>query len=144
MSGAVREPRVAHERERRGEGHPLFWLLLGFLCGVMATLGVLLVSSGRGPANGVTVKIPLPVALPQAPAAAPSPKPAVIKRPPNVEIPSRGQAEPRTAAHPPRAAPDPPGRRPSDPTVLRPEHRPCSADQMAEDAAASGMTARSR
>ncbi len=128
--GPGREPDLAN----RDEGsNPFGWVILGFICGVIATLGVLIVYSGglessdsEDEAPGVADSAFLPdepsdapvVAQPRAvdPSTAPAPSIAPSATP--------SAAPPRVA--PPRGAPN-----------------PANDPQIAEDAAASGMTSRS-
>lgn len=125
---------MARNREPGG-GFPLFWLLLGFLCGVMATLGVLLLSSGPpGEDDPATAppEVVLPVEAPALVGAPPSVEPAMPIQEPVVR-PTLPTFQPESQGAPVEAGPQPepaPGR--------------AAADQMAEDAAASGMTARTR
>lgn len=137
------------KRDADRRTHPVFWLLLGFLCGVMAAIGGLLLLSGErtgdGDAAAATSAASAPIETP-ALRGAPPPGGPVIP-PPSVEpatpvqesvvrptLPTFDPAAPASPIRPaPAAAPTP-----------RSAPSRSKADQMAEDAAASGMTARTR
>lgn len=100
-------------------GHPFNWFLIGFVVGVAATLAALMwlgMGRGAGPSE-------------EAPAHATEPAPA----------PAKAVAPPPVAAAPPAV------KKPVQPRELypRPSQRE-SDEQMAEDAAAAGMTSRTR
>jgi len=113
----------------RDEGsNPFGWVVLGFLCGVVATLGVLIVYSGGLDSSDSEDEAP-GVAdsafQPDEPSAAP-----VVARPRPVD--------PATAPAPSIA----PSVIPRE-TPARAAPSPTDDPQIAEDAAASGMTSRS-
>jgi hypothetical protein len=136
---------MARKAEPERGGYPVFWLLLGFLCGVMATLGVLLLSSGP-PGEGRPATAPdasIPIKPPALVGAPPLDGAAPITPPPSVE--------PATPIQEPVVRPTLPTFRPDSqdaPAVAAPRSAPApgrsAADQMAEDVAASGLTARMR
>lgn len=105
---------------REGGGHPFNWFIIGFVVGVAATLAALLylgVRRDEGP-DRVETRPPEP-----APAVA-APKPVI----------------PALPAAPPVSA-----KKPAVPTVDRPHVSQRESDeQMAEDAAAAGMTSRTK
>jgi hypothetical protein len=143
---------MARRRDDDEGGYPLFWLLLGFCCGVVATLGALLLLSGEPARPAPAVPAAAPPARP-APAPAPvvpsaplvSPKPAPERRPDVASLQPR-PAPPRLHVTPQHPAPRHPVVKPAARRV-EPAERPAprrSRDQIAEDAAAAGMTARTR
>jgi hypothetical protein len=157
---------MARKRERDGGGHPLFWLLLGFICGVMAMLGgLLLLLNGEETGDSLPAVAPPEAAAPALNGAPLPGGPVVLIPPPSVEplapiqepvvqptLPTLPTFRPDSQAAPAQAAPVRPAppvatkpTAPSRPTARpRPPAGRSSADQMAEDAAASGMTARTR
>jgi len=119
-------------RKDDGGGRPFFWLLLGFLCGVVGTLGALLLLSSQvtgtsGPAEPAAVEEASPSAGAGAPTVAPLPQ----SPPPLEAAPAPLPVPPPKGAPAPAAAPRAPA-------------APNTDAQIAEDAAASGMTARTR
>ncbi len=141
---------MARKRDRDAGGHPVFWLLLGFLCGVMAMLGGLLLLLNGDPAGESDPASPPPEAavpfeMPALEGASPPGGPVVLIPPPTVE--------PATPIQEPVVRPTLPTFRPeTPPAATKPAAAPrpapsasrSNADQVAEDAAASGMTARTR
>lgn len=133
----------AAERAERAS-NPFGWLVLGFICGVVATLGVLIALSGefdhgaddgrdgdRGDAAFSEED--------QAGAARDGRPPRLIRAapaPPEIEAPAPTEAQPGFPADAP--APDRPPAGAGPPPSI-----PLLDPQIAEDAAASGMTARS-
>ncbi len=135
---------------RHAEGtDSLGWILMGFMLGVGATVAVLLHAEfGRRAAS--------PAALASAPRSAPAVSPAELAAPapilaPAILAPSNLAAVGRTTSRPKAATTDS-GPEPNGGTARRtPPHAPnlparrvAPADdpQMAEDAAAAGMTSR--
>lgn len=103
---------------REGGGHPFNWFIIGFVVGVAATLAAMIYLGARrerGPAD-VDTRPPEPAAT-----AAPA------------RIPALPPAAPASAKKPVTPVPD-------RPQVSQRE----SDEQMAEDAAAAGMTSRTR
>jgi protein TonB len=159
---------MARRRDRDEGGHPVFWLLLGFLCGVVAMLGaLLLLLSGEVTGEGDSAPPPAPpqasapVEIPPLKGAPPPGGPVVLVPPPSVEplppiqepvvrptLPTFRPESQAAPARPAPARPAPPATKPA--AAPRPPARPVpparrsNTDQMAEDAAASGMTARTR
>ncbi len=154
---------MARKRHRDAGGHPVFWLLLGFLCGVMAMLGGLLLLLNTDMAGESDPELPppevaAPIELPALEGASPPGGPVVLIPPPIVEPatpiqepvvrPTLPTFRPETQSAPVKPAPT----RPSPPAATKPAAAPrpapsagrSNADQVAEDAAASGMTARTR
>ena len=140
------------KRKDDGSGHPFFWLLLGFLCGVVGTLGALLLLSSdvTGPGSSPTS----PDAIGHVPLAGAS-SPETATPPPTPQVTARGQVPvpPVEALDHPKppvfetAKPAPP--RPVAPApipgaVKRPAAPAQSRSQIDEDAAASGLTSRTR
>jgi hypothetical protein len=104
---------------KEGGSHPFNWFVIGFVVGVAATLAALMwlgMGRGAGPSEESQAQV---VAPKPAPAQAVAPPPAVVA-PPAIKKP----VEPHNIY--PR-----PSQRESD-------------EQMAEDAAAAGMTSRTR
>lgn len=148
---------MARKRDPEEGGHSLFWLLLGFLCGVMATFGALLLFSGRVTVDGATPsEAPAPIEPPALDGAPPSGGPVVLTSPPEpVEpaAPIQGpvvrptlptfRPEPEPAPTPKAAPQQAPTAQPRPATRVQAPSG-SAADQMAEDAAASGMTSRTR
>ncbi len=133
---------MARKRDPEHSGHPLFWLLLGFLCGVMATLGVFLLGS-KDAGDDEQLVVPSDISVPiEPPVLKGAPPPGgVLVPPPSVE--------PATPIQEPIARPVLPTFRPEPQaapvnSAPRPAPGRSNADQMAEDAAASGMTSRTR
>jgi hypothetical protein len=105
---------------REGGGHPFNWFIIGFVVGVAAALAALLYLGVRrdGGSEGAETRPPEP-----APAIA-APKPVI----------------PALPAAPPASA-----KKPVTPPVERPRVSQRESDeQMAEDAAAAGMTSRTK
>ncbi len=150
---------MARKRDRDEGGHPVFWLLLGFLCGVMAMLGALLLLlsdvTGEGDPASIPPEVSAPVAIPPLDGAPPPGGPVVLIPLPSVE-PAMPIQEPVVRPTLPTFRPEPQAApaRPAPPVATKPAAAPrptarppagrSNADQMAEDAAASGMTARTR
>lgn len=113
----------------RDEGfNPFGWVILGFICGVVATLGVLIVYSGGLDSSDSEDEAPgvADTAFqPDEPSDAP-----VVARPRRVD-PATAPAPSIAPSVVPREAP------------VRAAPSPTNDPQIAEDAAASGMTSRS-
>lgn len=116
-------------------GHPVFWLLLGFLLGVVATFGALLLLSSEVTGTGEGTA---PVS--DDPVITGEPPPLDGAAPPVTDGPPAAVAPPPVQTAPaPQAAPAP------TPKANVPAPRPpASTSQMEEDAAATGMTSRTR
>jgi hypothetical protein len=115
-------------------GHPIFWLLLGFLSGVVGTLGLLLLLSKDAAGTGEGASAP-PADNPVL-TGAPPPRP---EAPAPQVPPAAPEAPPPTvqAAPAPQPAPAPKAAAPAPPP-------PARNSQIEEDAAAAGMTSRTR
>jgi hypothetical protein len=131
-------------RRKDDGGHPIFWLLLGFLGGVAGTFGALLLLSAEVTGAGESLPADDPVLTGQRPPSLDgAPPPGGVVSPP---------AGPVVPAPLPDQVPQPQGqpRFPdSPPSTPSPKPAPRAAApsgdaQIAEDAAASGMTARTR
>jgi hypothetical protein len=105
---------------REGGGHPFNWFIIGFVVGVAATLAALLYLGVRRDGDSDHIETRPPEAAPAS--AAPAPIPALPAAPP---VSARKPVAP--------------------PAVHRPQVSQRELDeQMAEDAAAAGMTSRVR
>jgi hypothetical protein len=145
---------MARKQDRGEGGHPVFWLLLGFLCGVMATLGALLLLIGRFGAEAEPAVASPVVSIPIPPPGGPvilAPSPLSVDAATPIQEPV---ARPTLPTFKPEPAPEPaakaaprlppPATKPAaTPRPAAPPRR-STADQIAEDAAASGMTTRTR
>lgn len=119
--------------EKRKGGGGIFWGFIGFLVGVGTTLAVLTfmtqsptnLAVGRTAADDAAVNAMRATQQTDAPPTAMPPAPAP------------GAAVPTGAAPPPSDQPRPP-------PTLAPGADPATDDQVADDAAAAGMTSRSK
>jgi hypothetical protein len=140
-------------RRKDDGGHPIFWLLLGFLGGVAGTLGALLLLSSEVTGTGEPPPIDDPVIMgeptpldgaPPAPGTVMAPLPgAVVPAPLPAQVP-QPQTQPRFPTEAPAAAPAAPAAKPAPRPPAPRAAAPSNEAQIAEDAAASGMTARTR
>ncbi len=142
---------MARKRERHA-GHPVLWLLLGFFCGVVAMLGAVLMLGGESASEGVLTAAPAPghdpVQTPALTGAPPAGGPVAPIAPPSPVEPLAPLQDSGVSPNLPTVQPDGPTAPPvpARPVPARPapSSSRSNADQIAEDLAASGMTARTR